>query len=72
MPMTRGWAAPRGALGAVGCSRVDLAAERAAILATDRPWQEAIATKDVEKSLSFWAEDAVVMPPAQPAVVNEL
>ncbi|HTS81487.1 MAG TPA: DUF4440 domain-containing protein [Myxococcaceae bacterium] len=70
--MTRGWASVCAVLlGLSGCSRVDLAAERAAILATDRPWQEAIAAKDVEKSLSFWAEDAVVMPPAQRAVVGK-
>ena len=61
---------PRWVLGCIllsipGCSRVNLEAERAAILATDRPWQEAIAAKDVETALSFWADDAVVLPPGQ-------
>ena len=58
-------------LALVGCSRVDLDAERAAILATDRPWQEAIAAKDVEHSVSFWADDAVLLPPNQPSIAGK-
>jgi len=54
-----------------GCSRVDLESERDAILATDRPWQEAIAAKDVDRAVSFWADDAVVMPPSQPSIVGK-
>jgi uncharacterized protein (TIGR02246 family) len=58
-------------LSILGCSRVDLEAERAAILATDRPWQEAIAARDVERAISFWADDAVVMPAGQPSVTGK-
>jgi ketosteroid isomerase-like protein len=55
----------------VGCSKPDLEAEKRAILATDKPWMDAIAAKDVEKAVSFWSEDAVVMPQGQPAVVGK-
>lgn len=55
----------------LGCSKVDVEGERAAILGTDRPWQEAIAAKDVERAVSFWADDAVVMAPGQPALTGK-
>lgn len=71
MPIARGWVAASMLLALLGCSRVDVDAERAAILATDKPWQEAIAAKDVERSIAFWADDAVVMPPGQPSLVGK-
>ena len=56
---------------AVGCnqSNVDLKAEEAAIMKTDSTWS-AIAkeSKDVEKIVSYWSDDAVVLAPGQPAV----
>src|SRR5215831_14922900 len=55
----------------LGCSHVDVAAERDAILATDRPWQEAIAAKDVDRTVSFWADDAVVLPPGQSSLAGK-
>lgn len=59
-------------LAVVGCSRPpDLEADKAAILATDKPWQTAITAHDVEKSISYWGEDAVVMPPGQTSVVGK-
>ena len=63
-----GWAM----LAVLGCSKADLEADRKAILATDKPWMDAIAAKDVEKAISFWAEDAVVMPQGQPAVLGKI
>ena len=71
MPSVREWVAGCAVLWTLGCSKVDLDRERAAILATDRPWQEAIAAKDVERTLAFWADDAVVLPPGQPSVVGK-
>jgi uncharacterized protein (TIGR02246 family) len=71
MRTARRWLPGFTLLALVGCSRVDLEAERAAILATDRPWQEAIAAKDVDRAVSFWADDAVVLPPGQPSVVGK-
>ena len=59
---------------AVGCnqSNVDLKAEEAAIMKTDSTWS-AIAkeSKDVEKIVSYWSDDAVVLAPGQPAVTGK-
>ena len=52
MPGARGWVVCCAVLLLVGCAHVDLEADRKAILATDRPWQEAIAAKDVMENLS--------------------
>ena len=57
-------------LALVGCVH-DLPSERAAILRTDKPWQEAIAVKNFELTVAFWSDDAVLMPPGQPAVVGK-
>ena len=64
------WVAGIAMLAVLGCSKPDLEAEKAAILATDKPWMDAIAAKDVERSISYWSEDAVVMPQGQPAIVG--
>jgi ketosteroid isomerase-like protein len=37
----------------------------------DEAWAQAAAAKDLEKTLSFWAEDASVIPPGQAAVVGK-
>jgi uncharacterized protein (TIGR02246 family) len=58
-------------LAALGCSRVDLDAERASILKTDKSWLRATQAKDLERTVSFWADDAVVMAPGQPALVGK-
>ena len=70
MPIARRWvAACTLLLSILGCSHVDVAAERDAILATDKPWQEAIAAKDVDRAVSFWSDDAVVLAPGQASLV---
>src|SRR5258705_12888324 len=55
----------------VSCNstKIDLKAEEDAILKTDSTWA-ALAKdgKDVEKVISYWSDDAVVLPPGQPAV----
>jgi len=56
---------------AVGCnqSNVDLKAEEAAIMKTDSTWSAtAKESKDVEKIVSYWSDDAMVLAPGQPAV----
>jgi ketosteroid isomerase-like protein len=55
---------------APAAGKVDVAAERAALFRTDKAWSEAAVGKDVEKTLSFWTDDATVYPPGQPAVVG--
>jgi uncharacterized protein (TIGR02246 family) len=51
-----------------GCGhRVDVAAEKAALLETDRAWaREASAGRDAEKLLAFWTEDARVVMAGEP------
>lgn len=69
--MLRGRIAGCVVLWTLACSRVDVESDRAAILATDSPWQAAIAARDVERALSFWADDAVVLPPGQASLVGK-
>src|SRR5687767_11019103 len=52
-------------------AKVDVAAERAALFKADKAWSEAAVSKDVERILSFWTDDAIVYPPGQPAVVGK-
>ena len=47
---------------------VDVAAERAALARADKAWSEAAVSKDVEKTLSYWTDDAVLYPPGEPVV----
>ncbi len=49
----------------------DLEAEKAALMQTSREWAQAAASGDVERILSYWADDAMVLPPDQPAVVGK-
>jgi ketosteroid isomerase-like protein len=37
----------------------------------DKTWAQAAAVKDIEKTVSFWADDARVFPPGQAAVVGK-
>src|SRR4051812_4909174 len=57
--------------GLVGCkqSQPDLAAEKESLLHADREWSSAAATPNVDSVLSFWSDDAIVIPPGQPPVV---
>ena len=56
---------------APAAARVDVAAERAALFKADKAWSEAAVSRDVEKVLSFWTDDAIVYPAGQPAVVGK-
>ncbi len=51
---------------------MDLASERARLLRRDAEWAAAASEgRDVERILSYWTDDAVVLPPALPAVVGK-
>lgn len=50
---------------------IDVEAERAALFRLDKAWAQAAAARDVEKSVSFWADDASLFPPGQPVVVGK-
>ena len=46
----------------------DLEAERRAILAADSAWVAAAGRRDLEEALSYWTDDATLLPPDMPAI----
>ena len=44
---------------------------RSEILRIDAEWSRAAQSRDVDRVLSFWADDAIVFPPASPAVAGK-
>jgi uncharacterized protein (TIGR02246 family) len=53
------------------CSRVDLAAERAALLKRDSEWHAAVVErKDAAKIASFFTEDGILVGSGEPAVIG--
>ena len=56
-------------VGAAGCARppLDLSGEGEKLLRRDAEWADAAAAgKDVEKIVSYWSDDALVVEPGQP------
>ena len=50
-------------------NKVDLKAEEAALVKADSMWSALSAEgRDVDKVVSYWTDDAVVLPPGQPMV----
>ena len=51
---------------------MDVNAERTQLLQRDAEWAAAASEgRDVERLISYWTEDAVVLPPGLPAVVGQ-
>src|SRR6266850_1803822 len=51
---------------------MDLAAQRTRLLERDAEWAVAASEgRDVERILSFWTDDAVVLPPGLPAITGK-
>ena len=46
--------------------------ERATLMQTSRDWARVSATRDEDQIVSFWTEDAIVMPPDHVAVVGKI
>lgn len=44
---------------------------RSRILRLDAEWSEAAQTRDVDRIVSYWADDATVLPPGGPAIVGK-
>jgi len=51
--------------------RVDRAAEEAAIRKSDAAWLSAATARDLEKTLPFWADDATILQPGNPAITGK-
>ena len=50
---------------------VNIADEENAIRSTDAKWLEAVKAKNYERALTFWTDDAMVLPPNSPAIVGK-
>src|SRR2546425_1300018 len=44
---------------------------RSQILQLDAEWSRAAQDRDVDRTVSFWADDAIVFPPGSPAVAGK-
>jgi uncharacterized protein (TIGR02246 family) len=58
-------------LALAGCShqqKVDIAAEEATIRSTDGNWLSAATAHDLERTVSFWSDDAVILAPGGPPI----
>jgi ketosteroid isomerase-like protein len=51
-----------------GSSAVDTKTEGERLMQISREWSRSAATDSLEKTLSYWADDAVIMSPGQPPV----
>jgi len=53
-----------------GCTekKIDTKAEGEKLMQVSREWSESAATDNLEKTLSYWADNAVVMSPGQPPI----
>ena len=49
----------------------DLHQEQAAVLTAEREWAKAAGQRDLERSVSFMADDAVMYPPGSPPIVGK-
>jgi ketosteroid isomerase-like protein len=52
-------------------AKVNLAKEEAAIRDTDVQWLAAAKSRDVEKSISFWTDDATILQPDTPPITGK-
>lgn len=60
---------------ASGCGKpiiANFAGEEAAIRATDAKWLAAAQARDLEHILPFWSDDAIILPPGEPAVTGKV
>ena len=53
-----------------GCTGADVSAEKAALLAADTAWAAAAESGDVERTVAFWTDDAVMYFPDRPEVTG--
>lgn len=59
-------------LAGTGCaSAVNPEDVRARILQLDAEWSEAAQTRDVDRIVSYWSDDATVLPPGGPVVMGK-
>lgn len=52
-------------------AKPDLEAEKAAVMQASRDWAASLSSGDLERIVSYWSDDAVLMPPDEPALVGK-
>lgn len=73
MVQRQGLAVVVGMLAWIGCATSGRTSNAASeILQADAEWSRAAQSRDVERIVSFWAEDATVLPPGSPPVVGKM
>ena len=45
---------------------VDVEAEKRSLMETSREWSQVAQSRDVERTLAYWADDAVILSPGEP------
>ena len=59
---------------AAACSpapaKLDLEAEKATLIQVSRDWAASLGSGDLDRIVSYWSDDAVLMPPDEPAIVG--
>ena len=55
-------------LSACTADKIDTKTEGEKLMQLSRDWSKSAATDSIEKTLSYWAEDAIVMSPGEPAL----
>ena len=59
-------------LAGIGCASADRQSDaRSEILRLDAEWSQAAQGRDVDRIVSYWSDDAIVLPPGSPAIVGK-
>lgn len=59
-------------IASIGCTTAGSTSDAASeILRLDAEWSQAAQERDVDRVVSFWADDAAVLPPGSPAVIGK-
>ena len=58
-------------LAVLGCNSNNKSEEQQRLIQTSKQWSDAASNRDVDKTLSYWADDAVVMAAGQPVLTGK-
>ena len=55
----------------LGCNSNNKSQEQQRLIQTSKQWSDAASNRDVDKTLNYWADDAVVMAAGQPVLTGK-
>ena len=58
-------------LAVLGCNSNNKSQEQQRLIQTSKQWSDAASNRDVDKTLGYWADDAVVMAAGQPVLTGK-